>query len=281
MVPKSRTFLLLMVSLLVVAGKVHSEDASSAFKSRSSGSLRIATTTSVENSGLLNVLLPAFSRRYGLATSVIAVGSGAALAIAERGDCDLVISHAPDLEAQFMAKGLGELHVPFMTGDFLLLGPRNDPAGAAHADTCVDAFRAIAASKALFISRGDRSGTHQKELEIWANIKGLVRGPWYREAGQGMAEVLTMAEQLGAYTLSDRATWLAMRTRLPHLQVLLQGDAMLRTIYSVIIPRSAHLSGRNADGAAKLASFLTGSEGASLIAGFLIEGEPCFFPIAH
>jgi tungstate transport system substrate-binding protein len=240
-------------------------------------SVRLATTTSMEQSGLLEVLLPAFARRYGYKVNVIAVGSGAALTLAEHGDCDIVISHAPRLEEAFMAKGLGDQRLPLMYSDFILLGPARDPAGAAKSAGIVEAFRNIAEQKARFISRGDNSGTHQKEREIWELLPAVGKGAWYCEAGQGMAEALHIANQLDAYILSDRATYLALRQTLPHLRILVQGDRLLRNEYSVIIVNPARHLGLNADGARALANFLLDKEAAAIIASYSIQGEQCFF----
>ncbi|MDH7484055.1 MAG: substrate-binding domain-containing protein [Spirochaetales bacterium] len=279
MARQSLGILLVLISLVAAElascrADPHAQASQSADRSRT---LRIATTTSVEQSGLLELILDAYRRRSGISTNVIATGSGAALALAARGDCDLVISHAPDLEASFMAKRLGALRLPFMSGAFVLLGPEHDPAGAGKSSTIVDAFKAIAIQGARFVSRGDQSGTHQKELEIWSMLPDITRGSWYEEAGQGMAEVLSLADQLGAYVLSDRATWAAMRDRLSHLKVLQQGDALLRTTYSVIVPAASGAQ-RNLDAATDLARFLTGEVCAALIEGFSIQGEQCFFP---
>jgi len=256
------------VLLLVLWCACASVSAGAATGSRS---IRLATTTSVEQSGLLEALLPAFTRKTGIKVNVIAVGSGAALELAARGDCDIVISHAPALEATFVAQHAGSLRIPFMYSDFVVVGPPEDPAEVSHAASAQEAFRKIAERKALFVSRGDDSGTHQKEKELWSLVKGAAHGAWYLEAGQGMAETLRIADQRAAYALSDRATFLVLCGGLPRLRILFQGDQALRNQYSIILPPSS--------AAAKaLADFLAGQEAAELMRSFRAGGEQVFFP---
>ncbi len=237
-----------------------------------SRSIRLATTTSMEQSGLLEMLLPPFTRKTGIKVNVIAVGSGAALELAARGDCDIVISHAPAMEATFVAKHAGSLQIPFMYSDFVVVGPPEDPAEVSLAAGAQEAFRRIAERKALFVSRGDSSGTHQKEKELWSLVKSAAVGPWYLESGQGMAETLRIADQRAAYTLSDRATFLVLSNSLPRLRILFQGDQALRNQYSIILlPTSS-------DAAKALADFLAGPEAAELMRSFRAGGEQVFFP---
>ncbi|OGP35407.1 MAG: tungsten ABC transporter substrate-binding protein [Deltaproteobacteria bacterium GWC2_65_14] len=239
--------------------------------------LRMSTTTSTESSGLLAALLPPFERANGCTVNVIAVGTGKALKLGEAGDVDVVFVHARELEDRFVAQGHGIDRKDVMYNDFVLLGPRADPAKVSGAVGPADALRRIAASKALFISRGDESGTHRKEQELWRAAGIVPKGSWYREAGQGMGEVLEMAFQKRGYTLSDRGTYVAFRTRID-LAILFQGDAQLRNPYGVIAVSPARHPHVRYGLARKFTDFLTGPEGQRIIAEYRIAGEPLFFP---
>ena len=237
----------------------------------------MSTTTSTENSGLLSVLLPPFEKKYGCKVDVVAVGTGKALKLGEAGDVDVVFVHARSLEDKFVADGYGVDRRDVMYNDFVLLGPPADPGGAGKANSAPDAFRAIAAKGKPFISRGDESGTHQKEKEIWEAAGIVPRGAWYVEAGQGMGEVLTMATQKRGYTLSDRGTYIAFRKK-TDLVVLRQGDRNLWNPYGIIAVNPKRHAHAKYDLAMKLVGFITGPEGRALIAGFKVDGEPLFFP---
>ena len=239
--------------------------------------IRLATTTSTENSGLLETLLPAFQARTGYRVHVIAVGTGKALRMARDGDVDVVLVHAPKAEKAFVAEGHGEKRYPVMHNDFVLVGPPTDPAGVRSATSAADAFRRIAAAQALFVSRGDDSGTHKKELSLWQAAAVEPVEPWYREAGQGMGKVLQMADEMGAYTLTDRGTWLAMKDHL-RLSLLYQGDAGLFNPYHIIPVNPARHPQVNHAGAMALVKWLTGSEGQRRIAAFRKEGQQLFVP---
>ena len=173
--------------------------------------IRLATTTSTENSGLLGILLPHFTQQTGYQVHVIAVGTGKALRMGRDGDVDVVLVHAPKAEAEFVANGFGTQRHAVMYNDFILIGPADDPAGINTALSVSDAMHRIAGHGATFISRGDDSGTHKKELTLWVSIQLQPGGNWYREAGQGMGKVIQIADELEAYTLTDRGTWLAYR----------------------------------------------------------------------
>jgi tungstate transport system substrate-binding protein len=248
----------------------------SALPARAEERLRISTTTSTENSGLLSVLLPPFEKKFGCKIDVVAVGTGKALKLGEAGDVDVVFVHARSLEDQFVANGDGVNRRDVMYNDFVLLGPPDDPAGVGKVKSAPDAYRAIAAKGSPFISRGDESGTHQKEKEIWASAGIVPRGAWYVEAGQGMGEVLTMATQKRGYTLSDRGTYIAFRKK-TDLVVLRQGDKNLWNPYGIIAVNPKKHAHVKYDLAMKLIEFVTGPEGQSLIAGFKVDGEPLFF----
>ena len=238
--------------------------------------LRMSTTTSTENSGLLSVLLPPFEKKFACKVDVVAVGTGKALKLGEAGDVDVVFVHARTLEDKFVAAGFGVNRRDVMYNDFVLLGPTDDPAGVKKENSAPDAFRAIAAKGSPFISRGDESGTHQKEKEIWASTGITPRGSWYIEAGQGMGEVITMATQKRGYTLSDRGTYIAFRKK-TDLVVLRQGDRNLWNPYGVIAVNPKKHPHVKYDLAVKLIDFVTGPEGQSIIEGFKVDGEPLFF----
>lgn len=241
--------------------------------------LRLATTTSTENSGLLGHILPPFEQGSGIKVDVIAVGSGKALKLAENGDVDVVLSHAPDLEAAFVQAGFGVNRRDVMYNDFVLVGPADDPAQVRKATDVVDAMRRIAASAVLFISRGDESGTHLKERELWKSAGVEPQGAWYVSAGQGMSAVLLMANERKAYTLTDRATYLTYKQR-PNLEVLLQNQAPLFNPYCVIATNPARYPAARYLEAMRLIAWLTSPEGQQRIAGFRTEGQVLFHPTA-
>lgn len=240
--------------------------------------LILATTTSVEDSGLLQELVPAFEKTHPeFAVQYTAVGSGQALELGRRGDADALIVHSPDDEATFVAEGHGIDRSEVMFNDFVVLGPPGDPARVREATDAADAFRRIAAAGAPFISRGDQSGTHRREMAVWAAAGIEPGGPWYTEAGVGMGEALGVASQRQAYVLSDVATWLYARAHL-ELKIVFRGDPRLLNQYSVIrCTRAA-----NPAGAAAFAEWLTGVEAQSLIEAFGRDsvGEPLFVPNA-
>ncbi|MBF8259496.1 MAG: tupA [Actinobacteria bacterium] len=238
--------------------------------------LRMSTTTSTENSGLLSVLLPPFEKKFGCKVDVIAVGTGKALKLGEAGDVDVVFVHARNLEDKFVANGFGVNRRDVMYNDFVIVGPPDDPAGVGKAQSAPEAFRAISSAGSPFISRGDESGTHQKEKEIWASAAIVPEGAWYAEAGQGMGEVLTIATQKRGYTLSDRGTWIAFRKK-TDLVILRQGDDNLWNPYGIIAVNPKKHPHAKYDLALKLVDFVTGPEGRSLIAGFKVDAEKLFF----
>ncbi len=238
--------------------------------------LRMSTTTSTENSGLLSALLPPFEKKHGCKVDVVAVGTGKALKLGEAGDVDVVFVHARKLEDKFVANGFGVHRKDVMYNDFVLLGPKDDPAGAGNIKSTPEAFRAIAAKGSPFISRGDESGTHQKEKEIWASAGVAPKGAWYIEAGQGMGEVITMATQKRGYALADRGTYIAFRKK-TDLVVVQEGDKNLWNPYGIIAVNPAKFPHVKYDLAMKLIEFVTGTEGRNLIAGFKIDGQPLFF----
>jgi len=256
---------LLAVLLVLSAAPAHGQER-----------LRMSTTTSTENSGLLGALLPPFENRCGCTVDVIAVGTGKALKLGEAGDVDVVFVHARELEDRFVEAGFGVDRRDVMYNDFVLLGPPDDPAGVKGAKSAAEAFRAIAAREAPFVSRGDESGTHQKEREIWKSAGIVPKGKWYLEAGQGMGEVIQMATQRKAYTLSDRGTYIAYRKK-TDLVVLEEGDPALRNPYGVIAVNPQKHPHAKYDLAKRFIEYVTGKEGQEIIANYRIDGEPLFF----
>jgi tungstate transport system substrate-binding protein len=241
--------------------------------------LRLATTTSTDQSGLLQVLLPPFEQRFHVQVDVIAVGSGKALKLAENGDADVVLSHAPALEQAFMQAGFGVNRRDVMYNDFIIVGPPSDPAQLRAAAGAADAFKNLAAAQATFISRGDESGTHQKEKELWKAAGITPGGAWYVSAGLGMGEVLLMANERQAYTLSDRGTFLAYKKR-DDLTILLQGDPVLFNPYTITAVNPARHPHVKYIEAMLLIAWCTCPEGQALIGGFRQDGEVLFHPTA-
>ena len=243
----------------------------------------VASTTSTEQSGLFGHILPLFTKDTGIAVKVVAVGTGQALDIGRRGDADVVFVHDRAAEERFMADGWGVDRRDVMYNDFVLVGPRSDSAAVAQAKSAADALRRIAARQARFISRGDKSGTHAAELRIWKQAGvdpvALGRGRWYREIGAGMGQALNTAAALGAYTMSDRGTWLAFKNR-GDLTIVMQGDPVLFNPYGVMLVNPArHPQVKAAQGRAFI-DWLTSPVGQQAIAGVKINGEPLFFPSA-
>jgi tungstate transport system substrate-binding protein len=241
--------------------------------------LRLATTTSTENSGLLAELLPPFEEANNIIVDVVAVGTGQALELGRNGDVDMVMVHAPGLEREFVEEGYGVERVGFMYNDFVILGPEDDPAGISGESDVTAAFEAIAESESLFISRGDNSGTHTKEKNIWAESGIEPSGAWYREAGQGMGAVITIADNEQAYTLADRGTYLAYRGDID-LGIRVEGDPLLFNPYAVIaVDPEMHSHVKN-DLARELIDFLVSEEGQEIIGNYRVEGEQLFTPDA-
>lgn len=241
--------------------------------------IRLATTTSTDNSGLLQVLLPPFEQRSGLKVHVIAVGTGKALRLAREGDVDLVLVHARKAEDALVADGFGVNRRDLMYNDFVIVGPPDDPAGVRDSKDAVAALARIAKQKSVFLSRGDDSGTHKREKQLWKLAAVEPRGKWYREAGQGMGKVLQMSGELGAYTLTDRGTWLALRKRLP-LEILVQDDERLFNPYGIIAVNPARYPELNYLGAMQLIAWVTSPAGQALIGNFRLEGQALFIPSA-
>jgi len=242
-------------------------------------SIVVASTTSTEQSGLFGHLLPAFTARTGITVKVVAVGTGQALDIGRRGDADVVLVHDRAAEEKFMAERQGVRRYDVMYNDFVVVGPSGDPAHVRGKDVLA-AFAKIAAEKAPFISRGDRSGTNAAELRYWKEAGISPAGDWYKEIGQGMGPALNAASATDAYTLSDRGTWLSFRNR-GDLTVLVEGDGRLFNQYGVmLVDPEKHPQVKAKEGQAFI-DWLVSSEGQNTIARYEIEGEQLFFPDAN
>lgn len=244
--------------------------------------LTLASTTSTENSGLLDEILPIFREQTGIAVRVVAVGTGQALRMAERGDADLVLVHDPAAEARFVAAGFGLERHDVMYNDFVVVGPREDPAGIRGGTDVARALREIATKRAPFVSRGDDSGTHKAELRLWQSAGVDPRpdsGGWYRETGQGQGASLNVASAMGAYMFVDRGTWISFRNR-GDLELLVEGDPRLRNQYGVIAVDPARHPHVKAEAARALVEWLVSDAGQAAIAAFRMQGQPLFVPNA-
>jgi tungstate transport system substrate-binding protein len=244
--------------------------------------ITVASTTSTEQSGLFKHLLPSFEKRTGIQVRVVALGTGQALDMGKRGDADVVFVHAKPLEERFVAEGYGVKRLEVMYNDFVLIGPRSDPAKVAGGKDVVEAFRRIHAAQAAFVSRGDRSGTHFAELALW-KASGIdiaaAKGAWYRDTGQGMGPALNSAAGMGAYILADRGTWLSFKNR-ADLAIAVEGDARLFNQYGVILVNPAKFPSVKRDAGQAFIDWLVSAEGQGAIAAYRIGGEQLFFPNA-
>lgn len=239
--------------------------------------LRLATTTSTENSGLLNVLLPPFEKMMDVKVDVIAVGTGKALKLGETADVDVVMVHDPQAEEKFVAQGFGVNRRTFMYNDFVILGPAEDVAGIGGAKDAAQAFARVAQSQSTFVSRGDQSGTHMKEKAIWRKAEVTPAGRWYLETGLSMEDVLVMSDQKKAHTLSDRGTYLAFKDKI-RLKILYSGDPSLFNYYSIIAVNPQLHPRINYKKAMALIDWVTSPEGQQIIASFTKGGEKLFYP---
>ncbi len=243
--------------------------------------LILATTTSTQDSGLLDELIPRFEKQSGYQVKTIAVGSGQAMAMGRRGEADVLLVHSPEAEKALVAEGAGVNRRLVMHNDFILVGPAWDPAGI-RSHTAMEALQRIAAAKATFLSRGDNSGTHAMELKLWKGAGVAFEGQaWYQQTGQGMGQTLAIASEKRAYTLSDRGTYLAVRKKL-ELALLHEGDPSLRNVYHVIEVNPARFPKVNAAGARAFADFMVSKDVQARIKEFGIAtyGAPLFFPDA-
>ncbi len=245
------------------------------------GTVILATTTSTQDSGLLDVLVPLFEKKTLSSVKTIAVGTGQSLTLGAKGEADVVLVHAPDLEKKYAAEGKLLNRRLVMYNDFVILGPPEDPAGVGAAQKATEALKRIAAGAARFVSRGDNSGTHILERKLWKTAGIEPEGAWYIETGQGMGATLSIAHDRRGYTLTDRGTYLAFRKRV-NLAVLLQGDKPLLNIYSVLEVNPANGPRINGAGGRAFAEFMVSPEVQTAIKTFGVEkyGQPLFVPIA-
>lgn len=243
----------------------------------------LASTTSVDNSGLLGRILPVFTAQTGIAVRVLALGTGQALAVTARGDADLVLVHDPEAEQRFTDEGYGEERHEVAWNDFIIVGPTDDPARVAGGRDAPAAFARIAEARTPFVSRGDNSGTHAQERRLWraAGVDPGQAGPgWYRDIGGGMGAALNAASAMGAYTLSDRGTWLAFNNK-AGLWIVVEGGAALLNRYSVILPTPGNHRPDGREPARRLASWLISAEGQAAIGDYTVAGQRLFNPLAE
>lgn len=277
MFKSSKWFILLVViTALVVLG------AAGAFAAPKQKNIILATTTSTQDSGLLDILIPIFEKETGYFVKTIAVGSGQAMKMGEKGEADVMLVHSPDAEKKFVEAGYGVNRRLVMHNDFIIVGPSSDPAQIKGVKSSADALKKIAAANALFISRGDNSGTHAKEKTLWKKAAVNPAGQkWFQETGLGMGQTLNVASEKKAYTLADRGTFLAIRKNLG-LTILNEGDAALLNIYHVIEVNGAKWPKANTEGAKAFANFMVSTKTQSIIKTFGVDkyGSPLFFPDA-
>jgi len=272
--PTRRSLVVLAATItLVVAAPARAQDKS----------IVVASTTSTQDSGLFSHILPLFKAKTGIDVKVVAQGTGQALDTGRRGDADVLFVHAKAQEDKFVADGFGVKRYPVMYNDFVLIGPRSDPAGIKGMTDVAEALKAIKSTGASFISRGDRSGTHIAELDLWkaAGIDiGKDKGPWYKEIGQGMGAALNTASAANAYVLADRGTWLSFKNR-GDLDILVAGDKRLFNQYGVMLVNpEKHPHVKKALGQAFI-DWLVSPEGQKAIADYKINGQELFFPNAN
>jgi tungstate transport system substrate-binding protein len=245
-------------------------------------SIVVASTTSTQDSGLFGYLLPIFKKKTGIEVKVVAQGTGQALDTARRGDADVVFVHAKAQEEKFLAEGFAEKRFDVMYNDFVLVGPKADPAGI-KGDDIETALRAIAAKGAPFVSRGDRSGTHVAELALWKQARvdpSSAKGGWYREIGQGMGAALNTANAMGAYVLSDRGTWISFANK-GDLAIVVEGDKRLFNQYGVMLVNPQKFPHVKKEFGQAFVDWLISRDGQAAIAGYKIDGQQLFFPNAE
>ena len=244
--------------------------------------ITVASTTSTEQSGLFRHILPVFEQKSGIQVRVVALGTGQALDMARRGDADVVFVHAKSAEEKFIAEGYGVRRLPVMYNDFVLIGPKSDPAGIAGSKDVLDALRRIKSAASPFVSRGDRSGTHMAEIELW-RMSGIGiekdRGPWYRDTGQGMGPALNTASSMNGYILADRGTWISFKNR-GNLAILVEGDKRLFNQYGLILVNPEKHKHVKKDMGQAFIDWIVSPDGQQAIAAYKIGGEQLFFPNA-
>ncbi len=269
----TRRLLIAAAASLAIAGSALAQDKS----------IVVASTTSTQDSGLFGHILPMFKAKTGIDVKVVAQGTGQALDTARRGDADVVFVHAKPAEEKFLSEGFGVKRYPVMYNDFILIGPKSDPAGIKGSKDIVAALGAIKAKGADFISRGDKSGTHQAELNLW-KVAGVDiakdKGPWYKEIGQGMGAALNTASASNAYVLADRGTWLSFKNR-GDLVIAVEGDKRLFNQYGVMLVNPEKHPSVKKDLGQQFIDWLVSSDGQKAIADYKINGEQLFYPNAN
>ena len=247
-------------------------------------SIVVSSTTSTQDSGLFGYLLPLFKQKTGIEVKVVAQGTGQALDTGRRGDADVVFVHAKSAEQKFLAEGEGVKRYPVMYNDFVLIGPKSDPAGIKGMNDVAKALQKIKEKQAPFISRGDRSGTHIAELALWNKDAGIDidkdKGPWYKSIGQGMGAALNTAGASNAYVLSDRGTWLSFKNK-GELQIVVEGDKRLFNQYGVMLVNPSKHPNVKKDLGQEFIDWLVSPEGQKAIANYKINGEQLFYPNAN
>ena len=273
MVVNRRSFAIGLVALIALS--VTSAQAQERF-------ITVASTTSTEQSGLFSHLLPRFEQKTGIKVRVVALGTGQALDLARRGDADVVFVHARSAEEKFLAEGHGVKRFPVMYNDFVLVGPKTDPAKIGGSKDILEALRKVETAKAPFVSRGDKSGTHMAELDLW-KAAGVdidkAKGPWYRDTGQGMGPALNTAASMNAYILTDRGTWLSFKNR-GDLTILVEGDKRLFNQYGVMLVNPDKHPSVKKDLGQMFVDWVISPEGQKAIAEYKINGEQLFYPNA-
>jgi tungstate transport system substrate-binding protein len=268
----TRRLLIAAAASLAFGGSAYAQDKS----------MVVASTTSTQDSGLFGHILPMFKAKTGIDVKVVAQGTGQALDTARRGDADVVFVHAKPAEEKFLSEGFGVKRYPVMYNDFILIGPKADPAGIKGSKDIVAALGAIKVKGADFISRGDKSGTHQAELNLW-KVAGVDiakdKGPWYKEIGQGMGAALNTASASNAYVLADRGTWLSFKNR-GDLVIAVEGDKRLFNQYGIMLVNPEKHPSVKKDLGQQLIDWLVSAEGQKAIADYKINGEQLFYPNA-
>ena len=279
---KSNSHLAALLAVATLATCVGSVSMNSQAHAADDKTIIVQSTTSTANSGLLDYLLPLFKEKTGIQVNVVAVGTGQALKNARNGDADVLLVHAKSAEEKFVAEGYGVKRFDVMYNDFIILGPKNDPAKIKGMTDVTAAFQKLSAAKAPFASRGDDSGTHKKELQLWS-AAGLNPGKeecWYRETGSGMGATLNVASGMDAYVMSDRATWLAFKNK-GNLEILVEGDKRLFNQYGVILVNPEKHPNVKKEAGEAFINWLTGPEGQAAIKSFKLDGKQLFFPNAN
>lgn len=269
---KKIIFMLAVAPLMAMSQAAHAQPST----------ITIAVTTSFENSGLADVLLPRLLEDTGLKVRLVVVGTGQALKLGENGDVDAVLVHARQAELAFIEAGHGSERIEVMYNDFILVGPANDPAGVRNVTKVTEALSLIASSQSLFASRGDNSGTHKKEISLWAlaNIDAeAMDEPWYRSVGSGMGATLNMAAASDSYTLTDRGTWINFANK-QELELLFENDPPLHNQYSILLIDTEHHPYINAEGARTFADWMVSERGQRVIGSYRLQGQQLFQPNA-